>query len=97
MVRCAIWYHLYKLKNVKNTHGGVLLLEIYISARITFFLKIQFYMLYATCTLFLITLMTAIYSATGKGKNPLVAVCSPLPLILLLFFIFACVELSSKY
>ena len=23
---CAIWYHLYKLKNVKNTHGGVLLL-----------------------------------------------------------------------
>ena len=25
-VRCAIWYHLYNLKNVKNTHGGVLLL-----------------------------------------------------------------------
>ena len=23
---CAIWYHLYCLKNVKNTHGGVLLL-----------------------------------------------------------------------
>ena len=23
---CAIWYHLYNLKNVKNTHGGVLLL-----------------------------------------------------------------------
>ena len=23
---CAIWYHLYSLKNVKNTHGGVLLL-----------------------------------------------------------------------
>ena len=22
---CAIWYHLYNLKNVKNTHGGVLL------------------------------------------------------------------------
>ena len=22
----AIWYHLYNLKNVKNTHGGVLLL-----------------------------------------------------------------------
>ena len=21
---CAIWYHLYNLKNVKNTHGGVL-------------------------------------------------------------------------
>ena len=26
VVRCAIWYHLYYLKNVKNTHGGLLLL-----------------------------------------------------------------------
>ena len=25
-MRCAVWYHLYNLKNVKNTHGGVLLL-----------------------------------------------------------------------
>ena len=23
---CAIWYHLYNLKNVKNTHGEVILL-----------------------------------------------------------------------
>ena len=23
---CTIWYHLYNLKNVKNTHAGVLLL-----------------------------------------------------------------------
>ena len=23
---CAIWYNLHNLKNVKNTHGGVLLL-----------------------------------------------------------------------
>ena len=23
---CAIWYHLYNLRNVKNTHAGVLLL-----------------------------------------------------------------------
>ena len=23
---CAIWYHLYNLKNVKNSHGGVLVL-----------------------------------------------------------------------
>ena len=23
---CTIWYHVYDLKNVKNTHGGVLLL-----------------------------------------------------------------------
>ena len=25
-MRCAIWYHLYNIKNVKKTHGGVLLL-----------------------------------------------------------------------
>ena len=24
-MRCAIWYHLYNLRNVKNTHGGVLI------------------------------------------------------------------------
>ena len=28
VMRCAIWYHLYNLKNVKNTHGGVLLLAL---------------------------------------------------------------------
>ena len=26
VVRCAIWYHLYNLKDVKNTHGSVLVL-----------------------------------------------------------------------
>ena len=26
VMRCAVWYHLYNLKNMKNTHGGVLLL-----------------------------------------------------------------------
>ena len=26
VMRCAIWYHSYNLKNVKNIHGGVLLL-----------------------------------------------------------------------
>ena len=25
-IRCAIWYYLYNLKKVKNTHGAVLLL-----------------------------------------------------------------------
>ena len=25
-MHCAIWYHLNNLKNVKNTHGGVLIL-----------------------------------------------------------------------
>ena len=26
VTHCGIWHHLYNLKNVKNTHGGVLLL-----------------------------------------------------------------------
>ena len=26
VMRCAVWYHLYNLKNVKNTHVGVLIL-----------------------------------------------------------------------
>ena len=26
VMRCAIWYYLYDLKNVKNTRGGVLIL-----------------------------------------------------------------------
>ena len=26
VVRCSIWYYLYNLKNVKNTHGGRLIL-----------------------------------------------------------------------
>ena len=26
VMRCAIWYHLHNSKNVKNTHGGVLIL-----------------------------------------------------------------------
>ena len=28
VVRYAIWYHLYTLKNVKNTHGGVLICKV---------------------------------------------------------------------
>ena len=34
-MRWAIWYHLYDLKNVKNTHGGVLIWY-QIAQRITF-------------------------------------------------------------
>ena len=26
MMRCAIWYHLYNLKNLKSTRGGALIL-----------------------------------------------------------------------
>ena len=32
-MRCAIWYHFYHLKSVKNTHGGVLLLEVKLQAK----------------------------------------------------------------
>ena len=45
-------------------------LEIHISTCITFFFKTQFYMSYAKYTLFLVTLMTAIYLAASKRKKP---------------------------
>ena len=32
VLRCAIWYHLYNLKIVKNTHGGVLILVVKLQA-----------------------------------------------------------------
>ena len=31
---CAIWYHLHNLKNLKNTHGGVLIL-VKLQAKVT--------------------------------------------------------------
>ena len=34
---CTIWYHLYNLKNVKNTHGGVLLLVKLQALKVTLF------------------------------------------------------------
>ena len=34
VMRCAIWYHLYNFKNVKNTHGGVLLLSFFTSFKL---------------------------------------------------------------
>ena len=40
VVRCAIWYHLYNLKNVKNTHGGVLIL-VKLQAEVCNFTKIN--------------------------------------------------------
>ena len=40
VVRCAIWYHLYNLKNVKNTHGGVFLL-VKLQASVCNFTKIN--------------------------------------------------------
>ena len=40
VVRCAIWYHLYNLKNVKNTHGGVIIL-VKLQAEVCDFTKID--------------------------------------------------------
>ena len=39
-MRCAIWHHLYNLKNVKNTHGGVLIL-VKLQAEACIFTKIN--------------------------------------------------------
>ena len=44
VVRCAIWYHLYYSKNVKNTHGGVLILVL----KLTLFYGC--FSLYLNCT-----------------------------------------------
>ena len=40
VVRWAIWYHLYNLKNVKNTHEGVLIL---VKLQATFFKLYKYY------------------------------------------------------
>ena len=41
VMRCAIWYHLYNLKNMKNTHGEVLIL-VKLQAEACNFTKINF-------------------------------------------------------
>ena len=38
-MRCAIWYHLYTLKKVKNTHGGVLFLLKFVALACNFTTK----------------------------------------------------------
>ena len=45
-VRCAIWYHLCSLKNVKNTHGGVLILVKINTPPWVFFTYFKLYKLY---------------------------------------------------
>ena len=34
VVRCAILYHLFNLKNVKNTHGGVKLQALFLALQV---------------------------------------------------------------
>ena len=41
MMLCAMWYHLCNLKNVKNTHGGVLLLVKLQAFSITYVLALE--------------------------------------------------------
>ena len=42
VVRCAIWYYLYNLKNVKNTHGGMLILVKLQAERTTYYKRMTF-------------------------------------------------------
>ena len=43
-MRCAIWYHLHNLKNVRNTHGAVLLfVKLQVCARVSFLIKLHAY------------------------------------------------------
>ena len=46
MMRYAIWYHLHNLKNVKNAHGGVLLLVKLQAFNCSSFLKSQIATIY---------------------------------------------------
>ena len=39
---CVVWYHLHNLKNVKNTHGGVLLLVKFQAKGLQFYEKYAF-------------------------------------------------------
>ena len=46
VMRCAIWHHLYNLKNVKNTHGGVLILVKLQEFRMRVFVSLQAFLTY---------------------------------------------------
>ena len=58
-MRCAIWYHSCNLKNVKNTHGGVLLLvTVFHGCFLTFFKLYKWYQIAQNITYSLITIGT---------------------------------------
>ena len=64
MLESVIWYHLYNLKNVKNTHGGVLILvKLQAKSRNarkcqpeSFFLMIMFQLIGQTLIIFIFAL-----------------------------------------
>ena len=72
VIRCATWYHLYNLKSVKNTHGGVLpLVKLHASANnfaksntppwvfFTFFKLCKWYQIVQWITIVLIHVLTS--------------------------------------
>ena len=56
VILCAIWYHLWNSKNVKNAHGGVLLLAKFATLLATFATLLQ------PATLLKITLLQGSFS-----------------------------------
>ena len=87
MMHCAIWYHLYNLKNVKNNHGGVLLL-VTLQAKACNLLKVT--LLMCVFHVFYIVQMVSnrvkhlIYPlGWNKNKNKSVATYSPKVLLLI--------------
>ena len=58
---CAIWYHLYNLKNVKNTHGGMLLLHYSMEFFFKFFKLYKWYLIAQSVTYFQYYVWHSIY------------------------------------
>ena len=52
VMRCVIWYHLHNLKNVKNIHGGVLILVTPRWVFFTFFKLCNWYQIAQRITFF---------------------------------------------
>ena len=73
VVLCTIWYHVHNLKNVKNTHGGVLIL-VKLQAKPATLLKVT---LLHGCFLRFLNCM----NGTKSHKAPQIRVSDRVPLI----------------
>ena len=62
-MRCAIWYNLYNLNNVKNTHGGVVLLVKFTKAKLR---NVHLYLATLFALIQVEGSVLAEYSVTGK-------------------------------
>ena len=89
-MRCAIWYHLYSIKNLKNTHGGVLVLvklqasacnftkiNTPTSVFFTFFKLHRWYQIAQSITLILIIQSLTIYFVISKNSYMSLFGCFP--------------------